>query len=79
MRMTLNKLFVKLRLLAVCERGQDLVEYGLLTAVIALACISSMQGVANSVDQVFGQVSSAFSPQSPSSSGSGGGGDDGWR
>jgi Flp pilus assembly pilin Flp len=69
----------KLRHLAVCESGQDLAEYGLLVTVLALACISGMQGPANSVNQIFGQISTALAP--PQTNGgqgdTGGGGNQG--
>jgi len=36
------------------ESGQDLVEYGLLLALLAVAAIASMQKVASAVSNVFG-------------------------
>jgi pilus assembly protein Flp/PilA len=38
------------------ESGQDLVEYGLIAAVIALGTISVLQGVANSIATLFAAV-----------------------
>jgi pilus assembly protein Flp/PilA len=35
------------------ESGQDLVEYGLLLALVAVAAISSMKTVASAVSNVF--------------------------
>lgn len=35
------------------EDGQDLVEYGLLVFLIALAAIASMKGLASSISTVF--------------------------
>jgi pilus assembly protein Flp/PilA len=35
------------------EQGQDLVEYGLLLALIALAAITSMKTLANTISNVF--------------------------
>lgn len=60
MRKTLLKLHLKLRRLMRCESGQDMVEYGLLVTLIALLSISGASGVANSVNQIFGQVSRAL-------------------
>jgi Flp pilus assembly pilin Flp len=87
MSKTLKTICEKLRHLAVNESGQDLAEYGLLVTLLALACISGMQGPANSVNQIFGQISTALAP--PQSNGSqgdtggggnqGGGGDRGGR
>lgn len=62
MSKTLRTICEKFRHLAVSESGQDLVEYGLMVTLLALACISGMQGPANSVNQIFGQVSTALAP-----------------
>jgi pilus assembly protein Flp/PilA len=35
------------------ERGQDLVEYALLAALISVACITSMGNVATAIQSVF--------------------------
>jgi pilus assembly protein Flp/PilA len=35
------------------ERGQDLVEYALLAALISVACISAMGNVATAINAVF--------------------------
>jgi len=40
------------------DRGQDLVEYGLLLLLVVLVCISSMQVVASAVLNVFNNASS---------------------
>jgi pilus assembly protein Flp/PilA len=57
---TLLKLHVKLLGLKHGEEGQDLVEYALLVALIALVCISSVNGVANAVNGVFTAISSSL-------------------
>jgi Flp pilus assembly pilin Flp len=59
----LNKVYVKFHRLLHCESGQDLVEYGLVVTMLALACISAAQGTANSVNNLFGQVSQALDSQ----------------
>jgi pilus assembly protein Flp/PilA len=38
------------------EDGQDLIEYALLGALIAVACIASMNGVASGINVYFGRV-----------------------
>lgn len=56
----LFKLFVKFQTLASSEEGQDLVEYGLLCTLIALAAISSISPIATSVTRMFTNVSSSL-------------------
>jgi Flp pilus assembly pilin Flp len=60
MSKTLEKLYAKIRRLIGGECGQDLVEYGMLVTLIALMCISGMQSTANSVNDMFGEVSQAL-------------------
>jgi pilus assembly protein Flp/PilA len=38
------------------EEGQDLVEYGLLVALVALAAIAGMKGLANAISNTFSTV-----------------------
>jgi pilus assembly protein Flp/PilA len=42
------------------EEGQDLVEYALLAALIALACIGGVKHVATAVNLVFSNVSTSL-------------------
>ena len=56
----LLKLCVKLQGLQTGEEGQDLVEYSLLVALIALACIAGVRHVATAVNAVFSNVSSSL-------------------
>lgn len=42
------------------EAGQDLVEYSLLVAMIALACIAGVKHVATAVNAVFSNVSGSL-------------------
>jgi Flp pilus assembly pilin Flp len=85
------RLTAKLRRLIQNEWGQDLLEYGLLVAMIALVSISGVQGAANGVNDIFGQVSQAFDSTGPQPAGTppppppppphrhhGGGGGHGW-
>jgi pilus assembly protein Flp/PilA len=49
---------VKLQNLMKQEEGQDLIEYALVAALIAVAAIAGMQSVASAVTSLFSQVSS---------------------
>jgi pilus assembly protein Flp/PilA len=40
------------------EQGQDLVEYAMLVALIALICVAGVAAAGSSVNTVFGNVSS---------------------
>jgi Flp pilus assembly pilin Flp len=42
------------------EEAQDLVEYALLVALIALVCISGVNALATSVNSVFTKISSSL-------------------
>lgn len=53
-------LYVKLQNLLANEEGQDLVEYALLVALIALAVIAGVQGVASAVNKVFSNISTTL-------------------
>ena len=59
MRDSLLKLYVKLQGLK-NEEGQDLVEYALLVALIALVCITGVNNVASAVNTVFTNISSSL-------------------
>ncbi len=54
------KLWVKLQCLNRSEEGQDLVEYALLVALIALVCITGVGKVATAVNTVFTNISSSL-------------------
>ncbi len=54
------KIYVKLQSLMSREEGQDLVEYALLTALIALAAITGVKNVATAVNSVFNAISSSL-------------------
>jgi pilus assembly protein Flp/PilA len=60
MRDTLLKLYVKFQDLRNGEEGQDLVEYALLVALIALVCITGVNNVATAVNSVFNQISGSL-------------------
>jgi len=60
MNNTLLKLYVKLQTLTGNEEGQDLVEYALLVALIALVCITGVSKVATAVNTVFTNISTSL-------------------
>ncbi len=60
MRNTLLNLYVKFQSLKNGEEGQDLVEYALLVALIALVCVSGVNNVASAVNSVFANISSSL-------------------
>jgi Flp pilus assembly pilin Flp len=53
-------LYVKFQTLVSNEEGQDLVEYGLLCTLIALALISGVSHVATAVSHAFTNVSTSL-------------------
>lgn len=59
-RDTLLKLYLKFQGLKNGEEGQDLVEYALLVALIALVCVSGVSNVAAAVNGVFSNISSSL-------------------
>jgi len=56
----LSKLNVKFQGLKSGEEGQDLVEYALLLALIALICIAAINGVGTAVNSVFLAISTSL-------------------
>jgi len=56
----LVSLYAKVQSLTNREEGQDLVEYALLVALIALVCIAGVNNVANAVNNVFTTISSSL-------------------
>ena len=59
MKSTLLNLYVKFQGLK-NDEGQDLVEYALLVALIALVCVAGVNNVANAVNNVFTNISSSL-------------------
>ena len=57
---TLMNLYVKFQGLKNGEQGQDLVEYALLVALIALVCVAGVNNVATAVNSVFSTISSSL-------------------
>ena len=54
------KLYVKFQELMNSEEGQDMVEYALVVALIALAATAAMQGVGTALTNRFTNISSAI-------------------
>ncbi len=57
---SLLKMYVKFQGLKNGEEGQDLVEYALLVALIALVCITGVNNVAKAVNGVFNTISGSL-------------------
>jgi pilus assembly protein Flp/PilA len=53
-------LYVKFHDLVSREEGQDMVEYALVVALIALGAVASMKGVAHSISTEFSVIESTF-------------------
>jgi pilus assembly protein Flp/PilA len=56
MKDTLLKLYIKAQLLLSGEQGQDLVEYALVIALIALAATAGMRTLATDISNAFTTV-----------------------
>ncbi len=54
-------MYVKLQSLTNREEGQDLVEYALLIALVALAAITGVNKVASAITTVFSNISASLS------------------
>ncbi len=60
MNQLLISLYVRFQILLNREDGQDLVEYALLVALIALAAVSGTKQVASAVNSIFSKVSTTL-------------------
>ena len=60
MKNLLLNLSAKFQALRNGEEGQDLVEYALLVALIALVCITGISNLASAINTVFSNISSSF-------------------
>jgi pilus assembly protein Flp/PilA len=56
----LLKLYVMIQDLKNREEGQDLVEYALLIALVSLAAISGLNGIASAIKTVFTNISNSL-------------------
>ena len=61
MNNALLKLYVKMQSLMVREEGQDLVEYALVVALVALGATAGMKALAGGINGAFQSVSVALS------------------
>ena len=57
MRDKLCRLYLLLRTLKDDERGQDLIEYGLLAALVAFGAVVGMEDLANGINAAFNTIS----------------------
>jgi pilus assembly protein Flp/PilA len=57
----LFNLYAKFLSLQQGEEGQDLVEYALLVALIALVCVTGVSNVASAINNVFSHISASLS------------------
>ena len=53
----LLRLYVNAKTLAMCEDGQDLVEYALVVAMIALGSTVAMNALASGINTAFNNIS----------------------
>lgn len=60
MNLLLINLYVRFQLLVNHEDGQDLVEYALLVALIALVAVSGVKEIASAVNSSFSKVSTTL-------------------
>ncbi|HXW05327.1 MAG TPA: Flp family type IVb pilin [Vicinamibacterales bacterium] len=44
------------------EEGQDLIEYTLLCALIAIACMAGMNALAGNINAIFANIGAALTP-----------------
>jgi pilus assembly protein Flp/PilA len=54
------KIYLELRALSEREEGQDLVEYALIVALIALAATAGMESLASAINQAFSYLGSVM-------------------
>jgi pilus assembly protein Flp/PilA len=58
------ELITRLRALVNNDEGQDLLEYALLVALIALVCVGAIALAGTNVNIIFGKIATALSPAS---------------
>ncbi len=61
----MTKLLARLRLLEGDERGQDLIEYALLAAMIAIFSIAGLVGASSEVNSIWGEISTGIANAVP--------------
>jgi pilus assembly protein Flp/PilA len=60
MKNTLQDLYLKMLSLLSQEEGQDLVEYALVVALVALGAVTAMKGLSTEISAVFGSITSSL-------------------
>ena len=60
MNFTISMLNSKVHALLAREEGQDLVEYALLIALVSLAAVAGLNGLAGSISNVFASISTTL-------------------
>jgi pilus assembly protein Flp/PilA len=64
----MNQLITRVRMFLSQEEGQDLIEYALLAALIALAAVVALQATGTSVNGIFNSISSQLGSATPAAS-----------
>jgi pilus assembly protein Flp/PilA len=60
MKNSLLNLFLKIRLSTMREEGQDLVEYALITGLLAVAAVAMLNNVATAITGIFTTISTTL-------------------
>ena len=60
MNSLLLKVYVQLQNLVDDEEGQDLVEYGLITALLAFGWVAGVKSIATALNTAFGNISTSL-------------------
>ena len=58
MRKFLTEQYIRIQTLLADEKGQDLIEYALVVALIAFAAVAGMNTVATDINQAFSKIGS---------------------
>jgi pilus assembly protein Flp/PilA len=58
------ELITRLQSLVKNDEGQDLLEYALLVALIALVCVGAIGLAGSNVNVIFGRIAAALTPSS---------------
>jgi len=64
---TLLKLSIKVKAMLSDDRGQDLVEYALVVAIIALGATAAMQTLSTDINNVFSNIATKLVSVAPAS------------
>ena len=60
MNNALLKLYIQIKTLAMCDDGQDLVEYALVVGLISVAAVSGLGLAATSINNVISKITSSL-------------------